>query len=137
MTESEPEDAVAWVRRVNGRWLARPALKAAASAYLEHLASIDPARLDRSCRLARLLAERHGPAEDPKPWFYAGLFSLATVEEGRRFLAAHAFTRAAVPALAAADPDALDPATLSAKTWEKVLRIRRSIALALEGTGRS
>lgn len=29
---------------------------------------------------------------DPKPWFYAGLFSLATADEARRMLASHPLT---------------------------------------------
>src|ERR1041384_2872948 len=42
---------------------------------------------------------REAAPEDPKPWFYAGLFSLATVEEARRFLANHSFTLSAIPSL--------------------------------------
>jgi hypothetical protein len=40
------------------------------------------------------------PLEDPKPWFYAGLFSLATADEARRFLGTHRVTKALVPAMA-------------------------------------
>ncbi len=36
---------------------------------------------------------------DPKPWFYSGLFSLATHDEARNFLADHLVTLAAVPAM--------------------------------------
>lgn len=43
-------------------------------------------------------------AEDPKPWFYSGLFSLATGEEAARYLATHRVTKAAIPATAG-DPD--------------------------------
>ena len=31
--------------------------------------------------------------EDPKPWFYSGLFSLTTPEEAGRFLEDHWLTR--------------------------------------------
>ena len=36
---------------------------------------------------------------DPKPWFYAGLFSMATAAEAARFLENHRTTRAALPSM--------------------------------------
>ena len=40
------------------------------------------------------------PLEDPKPWFYAGLFSLATSEEAARYLQPYRVTMAALPSMA-------------------------------------
>ncbi len=62
-------------------------LRKNAAFYLDHLARTDPARLHRSCRRVKLLADQFGHTEDPKPWFYAALFSLATIPEAKRFLA--------------------------------------------------
>jgi len=131
MTPSS-QDAVAWVRRVNARWLVQPALKHSTSEYLDHLMAHDPARMVRSCGIARRLSEKHGDEEDPKPWFYAGVFSLATLAEARRFLPDHAFTCAAIPTLAAALPEALDQDAVSPDTWEKIARIRSSLSQPLE-----
>jgi len=39
------------------------------------------------------------PDGDPKPWFYVGLFQLATAVEARRFLETHRVTKALVPAM--------------------------------------
>src|SRR4051794_20202758 len=70
---------VAWAYRVNGRWIVHHGLDQRAKAYMDHLAGVDPRRLERSCQLAHQLARQAAP-EDPKPWFYAGLFSLADAE---------------------------------------------------------
>ena len=64
------------------------------------------------------------PEEDPKPWFYAGLFSLATLAEAERFLSGHDFTIACIPALADSDFGSLHPGEVGLPTWEKILRIR-------------
>lgn len=121
-------EAVAWVRRVNGRWIVHEAMRGCAAGYLDHLEQTDPERLRRSCRIARHLAESQGVAEDPKPWFYAGLFSLATPDEARLYLADHAFTRSAIPALAETMPNVLSRETVSGETWAKIGRIRAAVA---------
>lgn len=95
-----PEDdrlLEAWVRKVNSRWLVHSGLEHRAGAYLDHLAATDRERLVRSLRIVRELIRTLGPVEDPKPRFYAGLFSLATEEEARRYLQDHAFTFSIIP----------------------------------------
>src|SRR5262245_18378355 len=102
LEKSDGDDAVAWVRATNARWLVHHGLREDAADYLDHLAAVDPVRLKPSCGIARRMVQRCGSASDPKPWFYAGLFSVATAEEGRRFLAGHKFTGMAIPELAEA-----------------------------------
>src|SRR5690606_22445529 len=65
-----------------------------ANAYLDHLERNDPRRLDRSCEIAMELVHQRQRVKDPKPLFYAGLFSLARHGEIDRYLGEHAFTRA-------------------------------------------
>jgi hypothetical protein len=96
-----PEDdrlLEAWVRKVNSRWLVHSGLQHRANAYLDHLASTDRERLISSLRIVRELFRTLGPLEDPKPRFYAGVFSLATNEEARRYLHDHLFTFSLIPA---------------------------------------
>jgi hypothetical protein len=96
-----PEDdrlLEAWVRKVNDRWLVHSGLQHRASAYLDHLASTERERLITSLRILRELIRSLGPAEDPKPRFYAGVFSLATEDEARHYLKDHAFTLSLIPA---------------------------------------
>lgn len=120
-------DEVSWARRVNSRWIVRESLRESASRYLEHLERADPDRLRRSCLRARRLTDRFGESEDPKPWFYAGLFSLATPDEVEGFLTGHLFTLATIPGLAGAIPGFLGRGSVSGMTWEKILRIRGGV----------
>jgi hypothetical protein len=95
-----PEDdrlLEAWVRQVNSRWLVHSNLQHRANAYLDHLASTDRERLISSLRIVRELFRTLGPLEDPKPRFYAGVFSLATDEDARRYLHDHLFTFSLIP----------------------------------------
>jgi len=130
---TETTDDLAWARRVNSRWIVREGLRASAAAYLDHLASTDGERLLRSCRRARRLTDRFGSDEDPKPWFYAGLFSLATRDEVTRFLTEHPFTLAAIPGEEGAMPGFLAPDSVAKTTWEKILRIREGVTGLGEG----
>lgn len=91
-----PEDWCGWAKWVNSRWIVHGGLKTHAEEYMRHLSVLDPGRLERACRNARSLMEQRERWEDPKAWFYAGLFSCATEEEVARFLDGHPFTRAAV-----------------------------------------
>lgn len=90
---------------------------------MRHLSALDPARLELACRNAHVLMEQRERWEDPKPWFYAGVFSRATEEEVTRFLGRHPFTRAAV----SRDEDVLSTET-STRGMEKLLRIRAALA---------
>lgn len=86
-----------WVRKVNGRWLVHSGLQHRAAAYIDHLAAADRSRLMNSMRIIRELFRTLGPLEDPKPRFYAGLFSLATPQEARQYLHDHLFTLSLIP----------------------------------------
>jgi hypothetical protein len=133
MSTDTPDD-IAWARQVNARWIVREGLRASAAAYLDRLDSIDPERGQRSCRRARCLTDRYGIAEDPKPWFYAGLFSLATREEADKFLTEHHFTLASLPGHEDEVPAFPGPGSVAASTREKILRIREGVAgLARDG----
>lgn len=130
---SDSTDDIAWARRVNARWIVRQGLRESAAEYLEHLAANDAERLLRSCRRARRLTDRYGCDEDPKPWFYAGLFSLALRDEVDQFLTEHPFTLAALPVYEAAVGGRISQESVSSATWEKILRIREGVTGLTEG----
>ena len=90
----DSQKLIAAVRRINDRWIVRGQLRDHASDYLLHLEATDAARLLQSCQLALELVRNRVPGEDPKPLFYAGLFSLASRGEIQRHLEEHLFTRA-------------------------------------------
>lgn len=68
---------LAWVRNANRRWIVHHNLDARSEAYLQHLDKTDPRRLLQSCSNARRMVRERPANDDPKPWFYSGLFSLA------------------------------------------------------------
>jgi hypothetical protein len=127
----DPEDLVAWARRVNSRWFVRDNFGGDAAAYLDHLERTDPGRLLRSCRNAHEMMQRRVRGVDPKPWFYAGLFSLATVDEARSSLRRRWFTRHSLPALTA-EFDPHDPAEdVDPGARTKLELIRKAVAEVL------
>lgn len=128
-----PDDDISWVRQVNGRWIVRESLRDDAAAFLEHLES-DPDRLREACRRARVLVEGL-KGRDPKPWFYAGLFSVASTEEAGRFLGGHNFTLACLPGATSGGLGTLRPEDLREDTRETLCEIRRAV-LALGKGGR-
>lgn len=119
---SATPDTTTWARRVNSRWIVHHDLRGSAERFLDYLEETDPARYQRGCERARRLVETCEPALDPKPSFYAGLFSVATRAEQRYFLHGHSFITAALAGksrknlgdLAGASPD----------TLEKIQRLR-------------
>jgi len=123
----EPAESVIWARRVNSRWIVRQGLGENAEMYLKHLEAIDPDRLIRSCELARQLVRKSEPGEDPKPWFYAGLFGLARRDEAERFLQGHWFTPSCIPSLvdSANQPQPSDQ--IAERTQDKISRIREAL----------
>lgn len=125
---AEALDYVAWVRRANSRWIVHQGLAQKAEAYLEHLERTEPERLFRSCRNAYRLVHERQPMEDPKPWFYAGLFSLAHPDETRTFLAGHWLVATAIAPAGTTPPATPSPETVSTATLEIVRRIREAIA---------
>lgn len=128
--EDEETSYVPWAERLNGRWIVHHGLEQRAQAYMDHLAEVDPSRLERSCRLAHQLARQAAP-EDPKPWFYAGLFSLATAEEADKFLANHCFTRLAIPSLPAIPSSSPAAAAMGQTAQDKIEKIRRALSCLL------
>jgi hypothetical protein len=122
-----PDDDAAWVRRVNGRWIVHHGLKDSSDAYLTRLESVDPDRFARSCERARLLVRKCPPGEDPKPWFYAGLFSLVTPSEASQFLADHWFTAQCIPGLAKGLGADIRPEGIGLETEAKAQRIRDAL----------
>jgi hypothetical protein len=69
-----------------------------------------------------------GHLEDPKPWFYAGLFSPATATEARRFLADHRITKATVPSMADDEDVMLWIDRVGPETRELLERLRQGLA---------
>lgn len=123
--ETTTPDYVAWAYRVNRRWIVHRDLNRNAGLYLDHLTRTDQARLVASCRNAHLMTGWCDPMEDPKPWFYSGLFSLATPEEAATFLADHWLTR-----MVTASHEQLTAATKNRAetTLEKIQRIQMALA---------
>ena len=74
---------------------------------------------------------REAAPEDPKPWFYAGLFSLATVEEARRFLANHSFTLSAIPSLSTELCPDTPTRPIGEAALDKIARIRQALSRLL------
>ncbi len=122
---STPDDPVAWARRVNHRWIVHHGLEENAEAYLNHLQAMDAERLLQSCRRAHRMVHECGMTEDPKPWFYAGLFSLATPPEAATFLKGHWFTAACI--LSAPAEPGREPVKLDEQTLAKLRRIREAL----------
>lgn len=91
MTTSDP---IEHVRRINRTWIVRGDLPEHTASYLDELQQQDPALLREVCELA-IAATRLASREqrDPKPDFYATLFSRATAGQVERFLKDHAWTR--------------------------------------------
>ena len=119
---------IEWVKRVNNSWLVRRGLDERAREWLDYLASCDDGRLLRSCRAARAMCGLREQLEDPKPWFYAGLFSLANAAEAARFLQHHRITTAALPSMAGDENVVLWLDQAGDDTRGLVLRLRTSLA---------
>lgn len=117
-----------WVKRVNRLWIVRDHLEDHAESWLEHLATLDDGRLTPSCNAARAMCEMRGPLDEPKPWFYAGLFHLATVPEARCFLATHRTTKATVLSMADDEDVRLWIDRVGPETRELLARLRRAIS---------
>jgi hypothetical protein len=119
---------IEWVKRVNNSWLVRNGLDARAREWLDHIAPDNDDRLLRSCQAARAMCGLRAPLEDPKPWFYAGLFCLATAAEAARFLHPHRVTTAALPSMAGDENVILWLDRAGAETRGLVLRLRVNLA---------
>lgn len=94
-------DPIAQVRRINRTWFVRGELAAHTAAYLDELENRDPEALRAVCERALERAHRASREHrDPKPDFYATLFSRATEADQVRFLEDHAWTRRRIRELA-------------------------------------
>ena len=135
MIKNASIDHIAWARKLNGRWIVHNKLNDTAAAYMDYVAEADHGRLARSCRLAHLLVHALEPTEDPKPWFYGGLFSLATRSEASTFLAPHPLLASVVPALQKQDRTAT-LGSVDEVTRRKILRLRDALRrITKETTG--
>ena len=121
---------VAWVRRVNRSWIVHNNLNDQADAWVTYLADLGDARLDSSCEMARTMCDLRDPLDDPKPWFYAGLFHLATEAEAKRFLETHRVTKATVPTMVDDESVHLWIARISPETRELLERLRVALVKA-------
>lgn len=139
MKHRDTTNVIDWVRRINRGWFVRNHLADTAEAWLDHLEQSDPARLLASCDIARALSRGPDRVNDPKPWFYSGLFSLASEVEARRFLTDYRLTSAAIPALAGDESVNQWVAGLGPATRQLVQRlqvaVREEVARRESGAG--
>lgn len=99
MRHREIRSPVEWATRVNRAWIVRSNLNDQAGAWLDYLARLEDGRLQKSCEIARSMCDLRPPEADPKPWFYAGLFQLASEAEVNTFIDTHRVTKATVPVM--------------------------------------
>ncbi len=85
---------VSKARRINRTWIVRGQLGETTEQYLNFLQNRRPEDLSEVCALAVAAARKASKEHrDPKPDFYASLFSRATPEERANFLQNHLWTR--------------------------------------------
>lgn len=125
MKVDTPVDYVAWVRNANARWIVHHDLGQSANAYLDYLAKHDQPRLVASCQNCYAMVWKRDEMEDPKPWFYGGLFSLATQEELNAFLANHWLTRMVITRTEQATSSG--EKSVEEVTLEKIQRLRAAL----------
>jgi hypothetical protein len=81
-------------RMINRRWIVHGGLADRAEEYLDHLEKHRPETLAEVTAKAVAAAKSESAAgKDPKPAFYAALFSQATHEERNSYLRDHFWTR--------------------------------------------
>ena len=87
-------DAIACAKRINRTWITKGGLAESTEKYFCHLEEVRPNDLEAVCREAVQAAKNaSNEHKDPKPAFYASIFSRATREERNDFLKNHFFTR--------------------------------------------
>jgi hypothetical protein len=118
---------IEWAGRVNQSWFVRGGLKEHAADWMKYLMQEDDGRLLPSCEAARAMCLLRERMSDPKPWFYAGLFSLATAGEARLFLETHRVTRAAIPSMREDESVVLWLDRVGPETRELIQRLREGI----------
>jgi len=86
-------DFTTQARRINRTWIVRGGLAETTARYLDALEIRDPESLGIVCELAVCAAKKAShEMRDPKPDFYASLFSRATAEDREHYLRGHAWT---------------------------------------------
>jgi len=121
---------VDWVRRINRSWIVHNNLNDQADAWITYLADLGDGRLNSSCEIARSMCDLRDSLDDPKPWFYAGLFHLATAAEAKRFLDTHRVTKATVPTMVDDESVRLWIDRISPETCELLDRLRQALEQA-------
>lgn len=119
---------VDWVRRINRSWIVHNNLNDQAEAWVDYLTELNDGRLESSCEIARSMCDLRDPLDDPKPWFYAGLFHLASAAEAVRFLDRHRVTKATVPVMEEDESVRLWINRISQETRELLERLREALA---------
>ncbi len=94
---------------------------------LAFLASLPLAVLD-AAETARALTGQAGPGEDPKAWFYAGLFSMAEPVEVAEYLLGHRLITTVLSADPAPESPGRSHLDFAPATRETIRRIRAAIA---------
>ncbi len=128
MRHREIRSPVDWARRVNRSWLVRSNLNDHTEAWLDYLGGLDDGRLSKSCGIARAMCGYRQHDDDPKPWFYSGIFQLATAAEARRFLDTHRVTKATVPTMADEPEVHLWLDRVGPETRELLARLQQGLA---------
>ena len=121
---------VDWVRRINRSWIVHNNLNDQADAWITYLAELGDGRLNTSCEIARNMCDLRDPLDDPKPWFYAGLFHLATVAEAKQFLDTHRVTKATVATMVDDESVNLWIARIRPETRELLNRLQQALVRA-------
>ena len=121
---------VDWVRRINRSWIVHNNLNDQADAWITYLANLGDGRLNSSCEIARSMCDLRDSLDDPKPWFYAGLFHLATAAEAKGFLDTHRVTKATVPTMVDDESVRLWIDRISPETCELLDRLRQALEQA-------
>ena len=85
---------VEYAKRINRTWIVHGNLGEDTETYLQHLGTTRLDVLEEVCALAvRVARDASQENRDPKPAFYAALFSRSTPDEQERFLKNHFWTR--------------------------------------------
>lgn len=127
MKNSSNMPPIEWAGRVNQAWFVRGGLKEHALEWMKYLMQEDDGRLLPSCEAARSMCSQRDRLSDPKPWFYAGLFCLATADEARRFLETHRVTKATIPSMREDESVVLWLERVGPETRELIQRLREGI----------
>lgn len=99
---------------------------------MKRLAELNDGRLRKSCEIAHSMCMFRDRTTDPKPWFYSGLFSMATEKEAIEFLGTHRITKALVPSMRNDEGVRLWLERVGPETHELVNRIRAGLDHLME-----